>query len=142
VVKSSKFGLSGVFGCPRILPPTHRVGFLFSQTHEYHGYRLSLLTPPSQHFEIVFCSHTLYRFISSVLKTTTAELGSLCVKLCISKLVNVVTKSALPSGRPFRASMVWIAVACRQPIPNATQYLSFSRINRGIMEPPNYSLRA
>ena len=53
---------------------------------------------------------------------------------------NRATKSALPSGRPFRASMVWIAVACRQPIQNATS--SFSRINLGIMGPPNYSLRA
>jgi hypothetical protein len=56
--------------------------------------------------------------------------------------LNRVTKSALPSGRLFRASMVWIAVAYRQPIRNATKYLSFLCINLGIMAPPNYSLRA
>ena len=34
----------------------------------YQSSRLSLLTPPSQHFDVVFCSHTLNRFISSALK--------------------------------------------------------------------------
>ena len=132
----------------------------------YQSSRLSLSTPPSQHFNVVLCSHTLNRLISSALNNnhcwielTMREIVSLLLimpwklhKLTLNSLFaigassswpmceyhallvtflshfflmqhinpNRATKSALLSGRPFRASMVWIVVACRQPIQNAT----------------------